>query len=154
MLEDGVYSVIEGSERPGRSLRRNYCGLVPGSLTANVAKVRKGRSTKSAGPEPRLTLRSRICATSLRMQGEISGHYSREPGGPGPRQRAALAYVQRWQGWSSRQVVDCDEANSDQPLLLLTAYMEAISWYPPSQAPSPPADGSSETFASCSDSEK
>ena len=62
MLNNGVYSVTEGSERPGHSLRRNYCGVVLGSMTANVAKVRKGRLTKSGGPEPRLTLQSQTCS--------------------------------------------------------------------------------------------
>ena len=49
MLKNGVYSVIEGSERPGQSLRRSYCGVVPASMTAKVAKARTGSITQVGG---------------------------------------------------------------------------------------------------------
>ncbi len=109
MLNNGVYSVTEGSERPGHSLRRNYCDVVLGSMTANVAKVRTGRLTKSAGPGSSsyatvtdLQRRASICRGKSRaiILENLAARVSAK--------RAALAYVQRWQSWSSRQVVDCE----------------------------------------------
>ncbi len=109
MLKNGVYSVIEGSERPGQSLRRSYCGVVPGSMTAKVAKVGTGRSPKSAGPGAS----SYATATDLQQRSSACRGKSRaivleNLAARVRAKRAALAYVQRWQGWSSRQVVDCE----------------------------------------------
>lgn len=152
MLKNGVYSVIEGSERPGQSLRRSYCGVVPGSMTAKVAKVGTGRSPKSAVPVPPLTLRPRIYSSDPPHAGENLGPLSSRTWQPG-----SAPNVRPWRmcnggkaGVHARSSI-VNDASLDQPLLLQTAHREAISWYLPSQEPSPPADGSSETFASCSD---
>jgi hypothetical protein len=109
MLKNGVYSVIEGSERPGQSLRRSYCGVVPASMTAKVAKARTARSPKSAGPGSS----SYATVTDLQRRASACRGKSRaiileNLAARVRAKRAALAYVQRWQAWISRQVVDCE----------------------------------------------
>jgi hypothetical protein len=107
MLKNCVYSVTE-AETTGQSLGRKYCAGVRGSMTAEVPKARPERSPKSASPGAA----SYAKATALPQRGAACTQESRaivleNLAARVRAKRAALAYMQRWQRWNSRPVVEC-----------------------------------------------